>query len=304
MTWIKFHEELTAGAKRGLKRAHRFVFMELSLKARARGGFVELAIGMADEAAVLDLLGGDAREVKDAIKALVSAGMISFDGEAGARRLVVVSWDKWNDAPGGSTERVKRHRERAATDQKRATAPPVTRYMPVTERDETETERVGNSPRVEKSREEKIRADPISPEPSVPLSPPETAPPERQAAANGPEPFSEPARRIRAVLAASPRMRPVATADFATRLAHHCREGGHAGRFALDDVLAAIGEADAKLETDASIGEHAPPRTIARLVEGCVRTGPRKPAAESDGTVVELPRSSNVVPPRGAVGGI
>lgn len=154
--WVKFHRELTEGAKRGLKRGHRFVYMELSGKARAGRGTIELPIGMTDEAAVVDLLGGDAAEAKAAIRAL-SAGedpMIRFYGEPGRRLLEVLSWSRWNAMPGESTERVKRHRAAHSNDG-------VTRYTPqaerVTDADVTEVKQgpSGDQSRVEKRREER-----------------------------------------------------------------------------------------------------------------------------------------------------
>jgi hypothetical protein len=114
MPWVKFHEALTKGAKRGIKRAHRMVYMELSLAARPKRGFVELPLGMGDVDGVCDLLGGDVREVRDALKVLTSGAepMVSFEGPAEARRLVVASWQRWNtvEPAGASTERSRRHR--------------------------------------------------------------------------------------------------------------------------------------------------------------------------------------------------
>lgn len=156
MTWIKFHEELTKGAKRGIRRALRFVYLELSLLARPKAGRIELPLGMGDVEGVIDLLGGDAREVRDAVRVFTSGPepMLAFDGEPGARALIVTKWVRWNELPGSSTERVKRHRERSATEVKRVT-PKIETV------DETEPERIGNGPRVEKSREDKN--PPVSP---------------------------------------------------------------------------------------------------------------------------------------------
>lgn len=145
--WIKFHAELTKGAKRGLPRSVRFVYLELSLLARPGSGSIDLATGMTDCAAVSDMLGGNSREVREAV-ALLSAGddpMIRFEGPKDRRRLIIVAWERWNERPGRSTERVQRHRNAH-----------VTRYTPVTNGDETAAERSGNAPRGEKRREEKI----------------------------------------------------------------------------------------------------------------------------------------------------
>lgn len=115
--WVKFHRELNEGAKRGVRRAHRYVYMELSLKARPKAGVIELPLGMGDVAGVVDLLGGDAREVRDAVYALSTGEepWFVFEGEKGARRLRVVAWGSWNDPPGTSTDRVRALRERRRT---------------------------------------------------------------------------------------------------------------------------------------------------------------------------------------------
>lgn len=177
--WVKFHAELTRGAKRGLKRAHRFVYLELSLAARAGSGVVELPVGMGDVDGVVDMLGGDAKEVRAALEVLCGGNepMVRFDGDSGARRLVVVAWERWNSSPGGSTERVRRFRERVSQDMKRVTRNAET--VSVTH-DETDPQRYGNAPREEKSREEKSRPPVRSPVgrdgPEPAASPDEPAP--------------------------------------------------------------------------------------------------------------------------------
>lgn len=117
--WVKFHGELTKGAKRGLPRAVRFIYMELALLARPRAGSIDLPIGMDDADGVADLLGGNQAEIKLAIRLLTSGQdpMIRFEGDAGARRLVISSWGRWNDPPGSSTARVKAMRERRRGEQ-------------------------------------------------------------------------------------------------------------------------------------------------------------------------------------------
>lgn len=134
MSWIKFHEELTRAAKRGLPRAVRFIYLELSLLARAGRGTVALPEGMGDLEGMVDLLGGDRKEVLLAHKRLTAGAepMIAFEGDEGARRIVVRTWGKWNRVD-DSAERVKRHR--AAKDETPPTPPsngPVTRYTSVT----------------------------------------------------------------------------------------------------------------------------------------------------------------------------
>lgn len=165
--WVKFHGELTKGAKRGLPRAVRFIYMELALLARPRAGSIDLPIGMDDADGVADLLGGNQAEIKLAIRLLTSGQdpMIRFEGDAGARRCVVVSWSRWNEVPGASTERVRRYRERQVTDMKRVTRNGSERFA-------TDEQPSGNAPRGEERREEKIRS--IS-EPLSPPSPTETS---------------------------------------------------------------------------------------------------------------------------------
>lgn len=166
--WIKFHAELTKGAKRGLPRSVRFVYLELSLLSRPGSGSIDLATGMSDCAAVSDMLGGNSREVREAV-ALLSAGddpMIRFEGPKDRRRLIIVAWERWNERPGRSTERVQRHRNAH-----------VTRYTPVTNGDETVAERSGNAPRGEreKRREDPHPQTPPQPSPAEPSS--QTPPP-------------------------------------------------------------------------------------------------------------------------------
>lgn len=131
MSWIKFHSELTENAKRGLPRAVRFVYLELSLLARKGRGVVPLPVGMRDTDAVCDLLGGDRREVVKALTVLTAKPSASAepmvrieDAEDGGRQLVVTSWEKWNRVD-ESAARVQRYRERRNDD--------VTRYTPVTD---------------------------------------------------------------------------------------------------------------------------------------------------------------------------
>jgi hypothetical protein len=152
--WVKFHREIMKGAKRGLPRATRFIYMELSSEARPRAGVIDLATGMDDVDAVVDLLGGNVPEIKAALPKLMAGEnpMIRFEGPKDARRLVVVTWEKWNAVPGDSTERVRRHRNAKVT-------PPVTDMKRVTsgdnERCETPRQPDGNAPRSDQRREEK-----------------------------------------------------------------------------------------------------------------------------------------------------
>lgn len=138
MVWVRFHEELTLGAKRGIPRALRFVLMELSLKARPLGGEIELPCGMSDVDAVHDLLGGDRVEIEEALRRFTSGRdpVLSYRDEDDRRFLLIPSWAKWNpggEAPGASTARSRKHRstkvaqESATTEQRagNAAATPV-----------------------------------------------------------------------------------------------------------------------------------------------------------------------------------
>lgn len=182
MVWVKFHDKLCKGAKRGLSRAARFVFMELCLESRPGRGVLDLPIGMTDIDAIHDILGGNREELADAIKALIAVpkstpndpeprAMVELTGEEGARRLTVPSWDTWNsgqESPGASTERSRRHRQRSASNEQNAvasqesnTAPPdATVVAPVANDDATPVQRSGNGSatpyRGEERREEEI----------------------------------------------------------------------------------------------------------------------------------------------------
>lgn len=126
MVWVRFHEQLCADEKVGLSRAHRFIFMELSLKARPRRGHIILPIGLPDVKAVQTILPmGNTREVSDAIKALSSGDdpMIRFDNIDGKRALIVVNWEKWNPVGDDSRERVRGWREE---QKRRRERPPET----------------------------------------------------------------------------------------------------------------------------------------------------------------------------------
>lgn len=117
MTWIKFHGELRQGKHRGIPRALRFVFLELSLLARPGRGELELPMGMKLLDGVHDLLGGGRREVELALE-LYTAGPDSkapsllVEGEEGAWRLKIPSWEKDNqlDSSAGRMRRLRENR--------------------------------------------------------------------------------------------------------------------------------------------------------------------------------------------------
>lgn len=160
--WVKFRASLTKGAKRSLPRATRFIFLELALLARDRSGEILLAPGMTDVDAVHDLLGGNRREVADAMRHLGTAlpgdeePLISFVDDGGARYLVIPSWNRENappkEKPGASTDRSRRHRANANAT---TVASPLPEPLPTVA---TVTQRSGDDRSSgEESREEKKR---------------------------------------------------------------------------------------------------------------------------------------------------
>lgn len=113
--WVRFHEEITLGSKRGIKRALRFVYMELSLAARKSKvrGKILLPKGMSDLDAVHDVIGGDRREIAAALKEFMSGEEPSLSFETLGttdRYLVVTNWHRWNPNSDISTPRVEKHR--------------------------------------------------------------------------------------------------------------------------------------------------------------------------------------------------
>jgi hypothetical protein len=77
-------------------------------------------------------------------------------------------------------------------------------------------------------------------------------------------------------LTTSRKLRGLANAEYAQRLAAHCREHGHTGPKPLSLVLDAIREADAKADTMEAGGE--PITRLPAFVAACVKAGP-KPTA-------------------------
>lgn len=114
--WVRFHRELREGAKRGLSRAVRFVYLEISSEARKRRGVIPLPAGLGDVDGLHDILGGNRKEVAEAVERLSSAipgepePMIRFEGEPGGRRCVVVAWEKWNPVDATAAERKRKQR--------------------------------------------------------------------------------------------------------------------------------------------------------------------------------------------------
>lgn len=128
MTWIKFHGGIRQGKHRGIPRALRFVLLELAHESRPGRGVLELPVGMALLDGVHDLLGGDRREVGRALD-IYTAGpdpgspTLVIEGEPGALRLRIPSWETWNTVD-SSADRTAKYREN------KRTAEPVTRHSP------------------------------------------------------------------------------------------------------------------------------------------------------------------------------
>jgi len=114
--WVQFWSSLCKGANRGIPRACRFVLMELSTEARRGHGVIPLGVGMSDEDAVCDTLGGDRGEVLEALKWFTSGldPTMVFAGPASGRCLVIVRWGEHNSTveKHKSSPRVERLRAR------------------------------------------------------------------------------------------------------------------------------------------------------------------------------------------------
>lgn len=130
--WVRFHRELLIDEKAGIPRAFRFIYMELSQKARPRKGYIVLPQGMPDAKAVEFILAGDRKEVSAAVKALSEGPdpMIRFDVINGKRSLIVVNWKKWN--PGDETAAERQARARGRAREKTESERDVTRDESVT----------------------------------------------------------------------------------------------------------------------------------------------------------------------------
>lgn len=165
-SWVKFHEELTKGAKRALTRATRFIYMELSLRARPKRGVIDLRPDVSVVDAIHEELGGgtrERREVAEAWPRLSTApdgedAMVVLHEGPGWRRLVLPSWESWNTVD-VSTERVRKHRDAKRNATKRPQSPPIgTTETEVKRVTPLQGETTGTRP--EESRGEEIR-DPV-----------------------------------------------------------------------------------------------------------------------------------------------
>lgn len=248
---MKFHVELTRGSKRGIPRALRFVLMEISLAARPLRGRIELAEGMGDVDAVVDLLGGDRSEVAAAL-ARFTAGeepTLVFLEERGRRYLAFPSWERWNGAepPTTSAERMRRMRERrAASDD---TGTPVTRDADVTERDASRGE--------ERRSEETRSSGGVDPVPGTtaratpPLKPPRVPPPDEA---------SEVEHAILTALreASGGALASEATVEFARSLSPFANTSAHAGKLELADVVLGVEQAAELVAAERAGPDHVP----------------------------------------------
>ena len=120
--WVRFHVEIRRGDKRGLPRVTRFVYMELSQEARKRRGWIDLPLGMSDVDGVCEILGGNRREVVEALKLLTATvhpqtgepvePMVQFGEVDGKRALIVIAWEYWNPVDRTAADRQRDHRKK------------------------------------------------------------------------------------------------------------------------------------------------------------------------------------------------
>lgn len=115
--WVKFHRQLCKGEKRGIPRAIRFVYMELSLEALELHGVIRLPLEMSLLDAVHDRIGGNRTEIEKALKLFTAnAGAdgqpsLAVVDQPSYRELHVRNWVQWNSRD-WSAGRVRGHRER------------------------------------------------------------------------------------------------------------------------------------------------------------------------------------------------
>ena len=286
MTWVKFHGEIRQGAKRGLPRATRFIFMELCHEARPGRGVIELPLGMGDVDAIQDVLGGNAKEVREAVAKLTVGPepMLVFEGSEGSRKLLIPSWQRWNagavEPAGSSTQRSRR--SRAASDE-RAGNDDAAAMQRSLHADAASDERAGNDrPSGDQSRGEESSSRAAAARGTRPeVDHRDHGPPQRATTMTDDE------RTVLDALKSSEALRGTATLEFAQRLAKQCAPGS---RLALGDVLGAIGQADAKEAARLSVGE--PPRergALATMVAGFVNQATRGAATASAGGAATQP---------------
>ncbi len=171
--WIPFHRRLAKGPKKSIPRGVRFVLLELSLEARGTEGVLDLPITWDTVEAVHDLLGGNRRELREALKIFqkpdeTGRPALRIERNPSAHRLIITKWHEWA-GPKSSTERVRQHRENkrlgvAVTFHDETAEPP-------TQQDRTEQNNTTQSAHVSSDDQspEATGADP--PEPPKPESP-------------------------------------------------------------------------------------------------------------------------------------
>lgn len=194
LNYIPFHDALTQGDKRGLSRATRFIYLELTLHAKPYGGRLPLPRGFkTDIDAIEDILGGSRREISSAIATLVvpldptdpeDRPLITIEGPPGRRVLSIVAYPEWS--PNAlSTPRVRKYRDKQREQSRgdvssgnafpgvsetptRNTKPRVseTAQSKGKEREEKETPVVPKGP----SEPEREASDPADPDRGVPSS--------------------------------------------------------------------------------------------------------------------------------------
>jgi len=114
--WVPFQKRLAKGAKRSLPRGVRFVLLELALEARQRAGTIELPLGWTTEKAVHDLLGGNKKEINQALREFTKPDasgvqVVQIERDDTKHRLTFCKWSQFS-GPKSSTSRVQLFRER------------------------------------------------------------------------------------------------------------------------------------------------------------------------------------------------
>lgn len=185
--WVPCYDSLRRGARRGLPRAVRMVFLELALEVRAAGadGSIRLPFGFrSDVDALHDMLGGDRREVARAIEILTQnidgdGPMIVLSGPVGARIVTIPSFTSSVNAS-SSRERMRRLRDKRRDESRELTNAGDVTPASLGADDVTRTRDVTcDGHREEERREEKKRSDPPNP-PEGGVTSPRKEKPERE----------------------------------------------------------------------------------------------------------------------------
>ena len=113
--WVPFHRNLAEGSKKGLPRGVRFVLLELSLKARPKGGVINLPAQWTTLKAVHDLIGGSRKEIDEALLEFTKpdedgVAPIKIVKDLTRHTLIISKWREWAGGK-SSTERVQKHRD-------------------------------------------------------------------------------------------------------------------------------------------------------------------------------------------------